>query len=49
MIGGESMKGGLGVLRNNHIPNYDDIENAFKAIGRSLVAVKRRDDWDDQL
>jgi acetyl coenzyme A synthetase (ADP forming)-like protein len=40
MIGGESMKGGLSVLRHNHIPNYDDIENAFKAVGRSLVAVK---------
>ena len=49
MIGGESMKGGLGVLRNHHIPNYDDIENAFKAIGRSLVAVKNRDNRDDQL
>ncbi len=42
MIGGESMKGGLSVLRHNHIPNYDDIENAFKALGRSLVAVKNR-------
>ena len=43
LIGGESMKGGLSVLRNNRIPNYDDIENAFKAIGRSLVAVRTRD------
>jgi acetyl coenzyme A synthetase (ADP forming)-like protein len=42
MIGGESMKGGLSVLRHNHIPNYDDIENAFKAVGRCLVAVKNR-------
>jgi acetyl coenzyme A synthetase (ADP forming)-like protein len=43
MIGGESMKGGLSVLRHNQIPNFDDIENAFKAIGRSLVAVKNQD------
>ena len=42
MIGGESMKGGLSVLRHNRIPNYDDIEDAFKAIGRSLVAVKNQ-------
>ncbi|MCE5297712.1 MAG: acetate--CoA ligase family protein [Methanoregulaceae archaeon] len=42
MIGGESMKGGLSVLRHNQIPNFDDIENAFKAIGRSLVAVKNQ-------
>ena len=43
MIGGESMKGGLSVLRHNRIPNYDDIEDAFKAIGRSLAVVKKRD------
>lgn len=42
MIGGESMKGGLSVLRHNRIPNYDDIEYAFKAIGRSLAAVNDR-------
>jgi acetyl coenzyme A synthetase (ADP forming)-like protein len=40
MIGGESMKGGISVLRHNRIPNYDDIENAFKAIGRSLARIK---------
>ena len=42
MIGGESMKGGLSVLRHNRIPNYDDIEDAFKAIGRSLGGVKNQ-------
>ena len=42
LIGGDAMKGGMSVLRHHQIPNYDDIENAFKALGRVLSARRRR-------
>jgi len=41
LIGGDAMKGGMSVLRHHQIPNYDDIENAFKALGRVLSARRR--------
>jgi acyl-CoA synthetase (NDP forming) len=37
LVGGDSMKGGIRILRHNHIPNYDDIDSAFRAVGRSLA------------
>jgi acetyl coenzyme A synthetase (ADP forming)-like protein len=37
LVGGDSMKGGMRILRHNHIPNYDDIDSAFRAVGRSLA------------
>jgi acetyl coenzyme A synthetase (ADP forming)-like protein len=37
LIGGDSMKGGMRTLRHNHIPNYDDTDAAFRAIGRALA------------
>jgi len=37
LLGGDTMKGGMRVLRHHQIPNYEDIESAFRAIGRSLV------------
>jgi acetyl coenzyme A synthetase (ADP forming)-like protein len=33
LLGGDSMKQGIGIIRENGIPNYDDIEEAFKAVG----------------
>jgi acetyl coenzyme A synthetase (ADP forming)-like protein len=38
LVGGDSMKVGMRILRHNHIPNYDDIDSAFRAVGRSLAA-----------
>jgi acetyl coenzyme A synthetase (ADP forming)-like protein len=36
LLGGDSMKQGIRILRNKNIPNYDDIEDAFKAVGRAV-------------
>jgi acetyl coenzyme A synthetase (ADP forming)-like protein len=38
LVGGDSMKRGMRILRHNHIPNYEDIESAFLAVGRTLSA-----------
>jgi acetyl coenzyme A synthetase (ADP forming)-like protein len=47
LVGGDSMKRGVRILRHNHIPNYDDIESAFRAVGRSLAARGRRNAGED--
>jgi acetyl coenzyme A synthetase (ADP forming)-like protein len=45
LLGGDTMKGGLRVLRHHHIPNYEDIESLFKAVGRTLrVSGHRKQD-----
>jgi acetyl coenzyme A synthetase (ADP forming)-like protein len=36
LLGGESMRAGERVLREKHIPNYREIEAAFRAAGRAL-------------
>jgi len=41
LLGGESMRAGERVLREKHIPNYREIEAAFRAVGRALFAGKR--------
>jgi acyl-CoA synthetase (NDP forming) len=41
-IGGDSMKEGIRILRSHHIPNYDDIDSAFRALGRSISGHKHR-------
>ncbi|NYT06811.1 MAG: CoA-binding protein [Methanomicrobiales archaeon] len=38
LLGGDTMKGGMRVLRHHRIPNYEDIESAFRAAGRSIRA-----------
>lgn len=38
LLGGESMRAGERVLREKHIPNYREIEAAFKAAGSALRA-----------
>ena len=42
LLGGDTMKGGMRVLRHYQIPNYEDIESAFRAIGRSIAASGHR-------
>jgi acetyl coenzyme A synthetase (ADP forming)-like protein len=36
LLGGDSMKQGVRILRDKGIPNYNDIEDAFKAVGRAV-------------
>ncbi|OPX73875.1 MAG: hypothetical protein A4E39_00754 [Methanoregulaceae archaeon PtaB.Bin152] len=36
ILGGDSMKSGERVLRERHIPNYREIDGAFRAVGRAL-------------
>jgi acyl-CoA synthetase (NDP forming) len=38
MLGGDSMKSGINILRERDIPNYQDLEDAFRAAGRILSA-----------
>ena len=33
MIGGDSMKTPQRILRESHIPNFPDLEDAFRAVG----------------
>ncbi len=40
LLGGEHMKGGLRLLREKGIPNFTELEDAFKAIGRILSGMK---------
>ncbi|HXW98770.1 MAG TPA: acetate--CoA ligase family protein, partial [Methanomicrobiales archaeon] len=39
-LGGSSVAGSVQVLRANHIPNFADLEDAFRVVGRAC-AVKR--------
>ena len=36
LLGGDSMKQGVRILRDKGIPNYEDIEEAFKAVGTAV-------------
>lgn len=38
MLGGDTMRSGERVLRERHIPNYREIDGAFRAVGRALSA-----------
>jgi acetyl coenzyme A synthetase (ADP forming)-like protein len=38
MLGGDSMKSGINILRERDIPNYQDLEDAFRSVGRILAA-----------
>ena len=40
-LGGSSVAGSVQVLRANHIPNFADLEDAFRVVGRAC-AVKRQ-------
>ena len=41
LLGGDSMVSGIRVLQDHRIPNYPEIEMAFRAVGRSLKALER--------
>ena len=43
LLGGDSVKSGIGVLREKRIPNFSDLERAFLAVGRSLNSIRVRD------
>ncbi|HQP72378.1 MAG TPA: hypothetical protein PLP90_06885, partial [Methanoculleus sp.] len=36
MLGGDSIKSGLRILRGARIPNFEELEDAFKAVGNIL-------------
>ena len=38
LLGGESMKRGVSAIRDAHIPNFVETEEAFRAIGKSLAS-----------
>jgi acetyl coenzyme A synthetase (ADP forming)-like protein len=50
LLGGESMRAGVRILRSAHIPNFTELEDAFKAVGIALdrkewtVAVESREE-----
>lgn len=48
LLGGDTMKGGMRVLRHHQIPNYEDIESAFKAVGATLAATGKTIGSDDR-
>ncbi len=39
LLGGENMRSGVRLLRNAHIPNFSELEDAFKAVG---IALERK-------
>jgi len=43
LLGGDSVKSGIGVLKDKKIPNFSDLERAFLAVGRSLNSIRIRD------
>jgi acetyl coenzyme A synthetase (ADP forming)-like protein len=42
LLGGDSVRSGIGVLRDKKIPNFSDLERAFLAVGRSLNSIRIR-------
>jgi acyl-CoA synthetase (NDP forming) len=42
MIGGDSMKAAFRILRSRNIPNFSDMEDAFKAVGKCLLPVRSK-------
>jgi acyl-CoA synthetase (NDP forming) len=36
LLGGESVRAGVRILRNAHIPNFTELEDAFRAVGIAL-------------
>ena len=41
LLGGESMKSGVRILRDRGIPNYADLEAAFRAVGSVLQGMRK--------
>jgi len=36
LLGGESIRGGVSVLRSSSIPNFSELEEAFRAVGHAI-------------
>ncbi len=36
LLGGNSIKSGVHILRNASIPNFSELEEAFDAVGKAL-------------
>lgn len=41
LLGGESMKGAVRILKDHCVPNFPEIEDAFRAVGTVLAAGRR--------
>jgi acyl-CoA synthetase (NDP forming) len=39
MLGGESVRSGVRILRDAHIPNFSEIEDAFKIVGKTIRSL----------
>jgi acetyl coenzyme A synthetase (ADP forming)-like protein len=48
LLGGDSVKSGIGVLRHKKIPNFSDLERAFLAVGRSVNSIRIRERQEEQ-
>jgi len=42
LLGGDTMKGGVHVLREANIPNFQELEESFRTVGHALRSVKAR-------
>jgi acetyl coenzyme A synthetase (ADP forming)-like protein len=40
LLGGDSMKSGMRILQQKGVPNYGDIQAAFRAVGRTLTGIE---------
>lgn len=43
MLGGESVRSGVKILRDSRIPNFSELQDAFKIVGRILQRYKYRE------
>lgn len=42
LLGGDSVRSGIGVLRDHDIPNFEDLQDAFMAVGTVCAWMDRR-------
>ncbi len=49
MLGGDSIRSGLRILRGSRIPNFSELEDAFKAVGSILEVGTARSDGRSSL
>jgi acyl-CoA synthetase (NDP forming) len=47
LLGGDSMKAAIDMLGEAHIPNYQDLQDAFRAVG-SLIGSCVMDGCDEE-
>ncbi len=44
MLGGDSIRSGQRILRSSRIPNFEELEDAFKAVGNILSVRASREE-----